>query len=304
MFPGSTRVAKRRTAVDTKNFGSRYLLKLAIQSVRAISCEGVGSLFWLDLEEFCNCFARIAFDDQSFFLGARFTLSALRLWFFWHLVLLSPRFLVGVEMVPQPGIGPGSPDWARGCKPRLYANSSTGAHRTGTVTAVPVSLHRLHCKNSERYTVVLGIEVRPSPKHNVLICRICCFCFKLLDSSLSGQSRQHRVNGRRSVLLGGQIESPSFQSFNNLTCAERSLFPLHYLQAGFCNPKPVHHWFLTAHRCEGRDCAAEPINLAVENVALVVNFFESACRSIKGSSGFLQRRTVGSNLILCHGVSI
>ena len=35
---------------------------------------------------------------------------------------------LGMIVVPQPGIGPGRPEWARGCKPRLSANSSTGAH--------------------------------------------------------------------------------------------------------------------------------------------------------------------------------
>jgi hypothetical protein len=30
--------------------------------------------------------------------------------------------------VPPPGFEPGRPNWARGCKPRLTANSSTGGH--------------------------------------------------------------------------------------------------------------------------------------------------------------------------------
>ena len=46
-------------------------------------------------------------------------------------------------MVPQPGIGPGSPEWARGCKPRLSASSSTGAQKktpnVGAVTPRKVS---------------------------------------------------------------------------------------------------------------------------------------------------------------------
>ena len=31
------------------------------------------------------------------------------------------------KVVPRPGIGLGRPDWSRGCKPHLSANSSTGA---------------------------------------------------------------------------------------------------------------------------------------------------------------------------------
>src|SRR5207245_5485742 len=67
-----------------------------------------------------------------------FTFLPLRFWLFRHLVLLSRRLSVEVGM-PRPGIGPGSPEWARGCKPRLSASSSTGAYEkalnVGTVTA-------------------------------------------------------------------------------------------------------------------------------------------------------------------------
>ena len=56
-----------------------------------------------------------------------------RRWLFRHLVLLSRRFSVGVEM-PQPGIEPGSHEWARDCKSRLSANSSTGARRLSAET--------------------------------------------------------------------------------------------------------------------------------------------------------------------------
>src|SRR5208283_2090490 len=79
-------------------------------------------------EEFGDCFLRIAFNDKSLLLRSRFTLSALRFWLLWHVVLLSRRFSFGVEGVPQPGIGPGRSERARGCKPRLSANSSTGAY--------------------------------------------------------------------------------------------------------------------------------------------------------------------------------
>ena len=84
----------------------------------------------------------IAFNDEPFLLRSRFTLSALRLWLLRHTVLLSQRFLsaAALEKVPQPGIGPGRPEWARGCKPRLSASSSTGGYNkalnVGTVTGL------------------------------------------------------------------------------------------------------------------------------------------------------------------------
>jgi hypothetical protein len=96
---------------------------------------------WL-LEEFGDSFLRIAFNDQSLLLWPRFTLSALRLLLFGHLVLLSHRFSLGVKVIPQPGIEPGRPNWALGCKPSLTANSSTGgckeALNAGAVTPCKV----------------------------------------------------------------------------------------------------------------------------------------------------------------------
>ena len=44
--------------------------------------------------------------------------------------------------MPQPGIEPGRPNWARDCKSRLYTNSSTGAQKpdVGTVTPLKVAV--------------------------------------------------------------------------------------------------------------------------------------------------------------------
>jgi hypothetical protein len=77
-------------------------------------------------EEFGDSLFWIAFNDESLLLRPRFTLSALRLWLFGHLVLLSHPFLYG-EKVPQPGIEPGRPVGSRECKSRLSTSSSTGA---------------------------------------------------------------------------------------------------------------------------------------------------------------------------------
>jgi hypothetical protein len=66
-------------------------------------------------------------DNQPLFLWPWFTLLALSLRFLNHNVIVSPRFLSGT-LVPQPGIGPGRPDWSHGCKPCASTNSATGAH--------------------------------------------------------------------------------------------------------------------------------------------------------------------------------
>src|SRR5579864_227393 len=97
------------------------------------------------LEEAIYRLERVAFDDQSFLLRPRLSLSTFRFLCFGHNLLLLSQFPSGVHCgVPQPGIEPGRPNWARGCKPRLTANSSTGgdcekALNAGTVTPVKTS---------------------------------------------------------------------------------------------------------------------------------------------------------------------
>src|SRR5580692_4144056 len=86
-------------------------------------------------------FQWVALDDKPLLFGSGLILLAFWFCFLRHRIQLSHRFLSGDEMVPQPGIEPGRPDWARGCKPRLSANSSTGARckkplNAGTVTPV------------------------------------------------------------------------------------------------------------------------------------------------------------------------
>lgn|SRR5450759_819141 len=94
-------------------------------------------------EEFGDCLLRIGFNDQSFLLRSGFSFSALQFWLLCHVVLLSHRFSAWVKVMPQPGIGPGRREWARGCKPRLSASSSTGAYKkalnVGTVTPAETS---------------------------------------------------------------------------------------------------------------------------------------------------------------------
>lgn len=64
------------------------------------------------------------FDDQPFLFWPPLALGGLRPGFFSHSVLSSHWFLSGC--VAPPGIGPGRPEWARDCKSRLSASSSTG----------------------------------------------------------------------------------------------------------------------------------------------------------------------------------
>ena len=77
----------------------------------------------LRLEERVDCLLRIV-NDETFFFGSTLAFWCLGLR---HKVVLSSRFTFGESMVPQPGIGPGRPEWSRECKSRLSAISSTGA---------------------------------------------------------------------------------------------------------------------------------------------------------------------------------
>src|SRR6267154_2397913 len=120
-------------------FGTRYLLKRGGMEYGRISAgEELVALF----QEFCERGLRVAFDNQAFLFRPTFTFCAFHLGFFSHLSLISHKFLAGVNKVPQPGIEPGRPNWARDCKSRLYANSSTGAQDVpdmGMVTPCQVS---------------------------------------------------------------------------------------------------------------------------------------------------------------------
>jgi hypothetical protein len=95
----------------------------------------------LFIEQFGDCGFGIAFDDEPFFDWAALAFQLLWVSFYCHVaVQLSTRFPAVASKVPQPGIGPGRPEWARDCKSRLSASSSTGAHNealnAGTVMPV------------------------------------------------------------------------------------------------------------------------------------------------------------------------
>ena len=103
-----------------------------------------GRLGGLLLEELCQRGFGMLCDYEPFLLRPTLGLfPPFLIGFFRHLNIVSHRnFSAEENGMPQPGIEPGSPEWARGCKPRLSANSSTGAQRvldTGTVTPCKVS---------------------------------------------------------------------------------------------------------------------------------------------------------------------
>src|SRR6267154_3936682 len=102
---------------------------------RALSGSKLVALF----QQFSKRSLRVALDNQAFLFRPTLTL-----WFSFcrHFVLLSQKIPAGQNKVPQPGIEPGRPNWARDCKSRLYANSSTGAQDVpdmGMVTPCQVS---------------------------------------------------------------------------------------------------------------------------------------------------------------------
>src|SRR5438552_11318228 len=106
--------------------------------IRGITRRRLGALF----QQFREGGLRVAFDNQAFLFRPTLTLSALRVGFLRHVRLLSQKIPTGEKLVPQPGVGPGRPEWSHGCKPCASTISATGARNTldaGTVTPLKVS---------------------------------------------------------------------------------------------------------------------------------------------------------------------
>src|SRR5580704_10378293 len=106
--------------------GSKYLLKHRLTSRVSNRASGLSRRLF---EELIYGDQRVAFNDQSLLLGARFTLSALRRFLLRHFELVSHWFVSAVKCVPQSGIEPERREWARDCKSRLSASSSTGGYK-------------------------------------------------------------------------------------------------------------------------------------------------------------------------------
>lgn len=224
-------------------------------------------------------------------------------------------------MVPQPGIGPGRPDWSRGCKPRLSANSSTGAQNTLNAGAVmlakaspapacfgPISAALLPSSslNSspnclERNIVVADFVcvMRPSPgnRFSFLVC-------DFLDLPFLGQSRQNRMDRRGGVLLRSNIETQFFQILNYILRGHLRRFCFHDLRAGFRNPTSVRPWRFGTHRSQRRNRASKSCDLIVEAELLQRYLPQSLSRTIKRSSRFPQGSAKSFNLRIRHEGSI
>jgi hypothetical protein len=170
-------------------------------------CKRGLSLFGLRLEEGVYGLLGVSYN-QPFFLR-----SALTFWGFLlrHTMLLSTRFSNGV--LPQPGIEPGSPKWARDCKSRPFAISSTGAcggGGGGRTLNLPISSQSL-----------CPVELRPQVGEacvltslSNLFLRISCFLTVGASLTVSGvtstlwanECRRHRNTRKRLTGRTGLLE--------------------------------------------------------------------------------------------------
>src|SRR5260370_5014661 len=125
-------------------------------------------------------------------LGTRVSLSAFRLWFFGHLALLSHC----THLVPEPGIGPGRPEWARDCKSRLSASSSTrGPQAIGPFSAAL----RYLANNSERNILVSDGRRFPFVINPALFFLSLDFS-RFLKTTENLVNRRHRSSERTQVI--------------------------------------------------------------------------------------------------------
>lgn len=123
-----------------------------MNSASVVVCPDLSARFLA--EEFGDCFGRIAFNDQSFLLRSRFTLSGFRFFLLGHLLILSHC----IHLVPQPGVGPGRPK-SRECKSHLSANSSTGGPQA--IGPFSAALRYLSRHNLERNILIAKLWMFP-----------------------------------------------------------------------------------------------------------------------------------------------
>jgi hypothetical protein len=95
--------------------------------------SGNEALLRLLFKEFVQSSLRVLCDFQSLFVRSSFTLSVRWFSFLRHFVLISQEIPGGENLVPQPGFGPGRPEWPHGCKPCAYTSSATGARKSQDV---------------------------------------------------------------------------------------------------------------------------------------------------------------------------
>src|SRR5260221_3550188 len=102
-------------------------------------------------------------DDQPFFLWAALERLALRFGSFRHIAVQSFCQSDQVPSIPHPGFDPGRsllPVRPRGCKPRAYASSASGAHRSYLRAARPRVVSLLQVPLSSSLLIRVGIRGR------------------------------------------------------------------------------------------------------------------------------------------------
>jgi hypothetical protein len=288
--------------------------------VTSANCLWSGLLCGLRLEQSVNRLLGIG-DDEAFFFGPALTLFRSGRLLCSHGVLSSSWFLFGHEMVPQPGIGPGRPEWARDCKSRLSAASSTGALfggrgpiRTGNRKFCRPLLYRIELRahqpgilwllprdaqlnsSSKRDFIVREFDsvLRPSPSYPS---KIVCY---LLNLFLIGQPRQNSVNGSGWVLLRGEVKTHSFESLHDILCGHLGSLGLHDLDAGVCNSQRVRPGRLTTQRGQRRNCASEVYDLPLAGSRFISRHRQRYIRIVKIGSRLLQSDAVSFNLFIRH----
>lgn len=243
------------------------------------------------LQERVDSYLRVS-NDEAFFLRSALTFGGfLRLG---HRVLSSTWYLVGEKVVPQPGIGPGRPEWALGCKPSLSAISSTGGQK-GTFAGALNSLKR---NIVIRDLVGLGIVAWPSPTY------ISSPINNLVDLFLLGQPRKNRVCRRGCVLLAGQIKADAFQFVQHGLGGYAALLHCHHLQARLRNSKGIGEWFFTAQRGKRCDRLAEATDLIRQLVLLKLNLIQPLRSAVKCRPRVLESQFISLEFRFFHGMEI
>ena len=280
-----------------------------------IPADGCGSAVLLGLrfrlgwEQGINGLLRV-FDYQPFFLRSPLAFRWLLLR---HTMVLSYRFSNGG--IPQPGIEPGSPEWATACKAAPSASSGTGGSKALNVgtgdpskCAVPTcsrpnsaalnsSSYRSSSNGSKRNSI--GVVFRPVPLHHG-----CLLIRRLLYFSFFGQAGQYSMDRSRWVLLGTHIKTRILKHLHNFLSANLGYFLCHQFRARFGDSHRVSPWLLTTHRSQGRYCALKSCHLSDEASRFSRNFIHACLLLLKRGSRLFESRAVHKDFVVCHIWSI
>ncbi len=286
--------------------------------VTGLKIRSSSALLGLRLEQRINGLLRV-FDYQPFFFGSAFT--------FWcllrHRMVLSSQFLDGYRVMPQPGIGPGRREWARGCKPRLSASSSTGAHggdvgnRTrwasfadpfqqtchphqgGIQRRYPLRTPAQHLSSLDRSIeferhywphILFLVIVEASPAHHLTV-----FVRDFCDFPLTRKPRQNRVSRSGNVLLRSYVETYRGQPSYNLLSGQRMDCCLHHCGASFGDPHRIDVRLLAALGSQSCDCATELSQLRSSTSDLRF----SVGNNLRGMSVGILRRPKRCSISVC-----